>query len=279
MGGARLKEQAAKAGMDTPVIAMWIFSHPDDDHIGQARSRFLQAASENQIQIEAFAYNFADDRNVSGEDNSGYIISLEVSIRRFYPNATVYTPHAGQVYYFSGMQLEILSTEEDVYPLETVYYHNDACITWRLRFDSGNTVLFLGDNHPAINALLAKVYKDYLKSDVLQMAHHGLTGAEITSYRFIDPDVCLWSTSDERFSGNHDEDMDGVIDDAQWCIGYMYQEGDLPGSPSLVISEANVWIRDNSIKERAHYHASQTTVLNMNDLEAPPTITVTPQYD
>ena len=70
-----------------------------------------------------------------------------------------------------------------------------------------------------------------------------------------------------------------ILDDAQWCLGYMYQEGDVLGHPSLVISEANVWIRDDSIKVRDHYHASQTTVLDMTDLSAPPTVTVTPQYD
>ena len=274
-----LKQQAKKAGMETPVIAMWIFSHPDDDHIGQARARFLQVASENAFLIQSFAYNFADDNNVTSEDNSGYIMSLEHSINRYYPRATIYTPHAGQVYYFAGMQLEILSTEEEVYPLETVYSHNDAGITWRLRFDSGKTVLFLGDNHPAINTLLAKVYRDYLKSDVLQVAHHGLTGAELSSYQLIDPDICLWSTSYARFSGIYDGNMDGIIDDDQWCIGYMYREGDPIGHPSLVISEANVWIRDDSIKQRDHYHASQTTVLDMNDLEAPPRIIITEQYD
>ena len=141
-----------------------------------------------------------------------------------------------------------------------------------------------------INAQIAKVYGDYLKSDVLQMAHHGLSGGEITLYQAADPDICLWPTTETRFSGNYDSNVNDPYsareEGDQWCLGYVFRvKLDSKGNPVLdsdgnyvitktVCSEANVWIRDESIKERDHYHNSQTTILDMTDLTAEPEIQV-----
>jgi hypothetical protein len=183
--------------------------------------------------------------------------------------------------------MEILATEEEIYPLRAAGTHNGTCITSRFTFDNGKTAMFLADNTPAINEQLALMYGSYLKSDVLQVAHHGLTGAEITSYQFINPDVCFWPTTETRFKGYYDKHGDGPLNDDQWCIGYAFRMQNGKPVPKL-ICEANAWLReiaeikilDNGTYEvvlkadayRKHYSNEQTITVNMYHLEADPVI-------
>lgn len=288
-----LEAKAAEAGMAKPVIAMWIFSHAHGDHIQLATGAsgymgFFGVAKNRGYTIESIAYNFPNDLSVDpitgdtlpedtvpSDDDSGRIWSFEYEIRRHWPNAKVYTPRAGQVYYFAGMHIEILSTEEDSYPLTSQSYHNGYCTTFRAIFEDGKSFMFLGDNTPTINAQLATLYGDYLKSDVLQMAHHGLTGGEITSYRNIDPDICLWPTTKLRFSGEYAESGKSVFETVQHTLGMVYQDGDTIGNPTKPYTSspegvANRWIRALGEyvgeRQRQHYHNSQTTIVNALDL-------------
>ena len=85
-----------------------------------------------------------------------------------------------------------MSTYEDVYNHSKVVKYsidstnsphsldemNDTSVTFRLSFNNGNggktTVFFLGDNYFAHGERLASMWSaDYMKSDVVQIAHHG----------------------------------------------------------------------------------------------------------
>lgn len=275
-----LEEKAAEAGMEKPVIAMWLFTHVHLDHIGVANGSSgvdgaFKDAKTRGYTIESIAYNFPDDANVPGENAAVRITAFETQIKKYVPNATIYTPRAGQVYYFTGMQMEILSTEEDVYPfLPAGETHNSYSVNCRLNFDGGKKFVFLADSTPVVNKQLADMYGDYLKSDVLQVAHHGLVGAEITCYQKIDPDICLWPTTELRFSGKYAGSGQTAFTTIQYTVGMTYQSGDALGNPTKPLNteegKANRWIRAlgeySGERERQHYHNSQTTIVNALDL-------------
>lgn len=293
-----LETKAAEAGMAKPVIAMWIFSHVHGDHVelamGTGSNGLFEIAKNSGYTIEAIAYNFPNDLAADSataidtvpEDNeTSRIEKFERAIKTYCPNAKIYTPRAGQVYYFTGMQMEILSSEEDVYPLVTAkgpesieMTHNMFSLNWRMTFDGGKSFMFLGDNTAEVNKQLSDMYGDYLKSDVLQMAHHGLTGGEINCYKNIDPDICLWATTETRFMGKYNESGKTVQQTHQYTMGASYKSGDSLGNPTdyknTAEGIANRWIRkmgeyanDPSVRgDRRHYHNSQTTIVNAIDL-------------
>lgn len=235
-----------------PTVACWIFTHPDPDHIG-APAVFLKKYAE-EIELEAVAYNFPDCsvQNTTQNDETIHasIFSLESIIAHYY-DAETYTIHTGQKFYFKGVEMEILYTEEDTYPL-TVKCYNDTTAMLRFTFDNGKTFMMLGDSTVQTSKLLADTYREYLKSDILQLAHHGLIGGDEQLYRYIDPEYCFWATSKERYEGNYDTNKDGIVNekDVQHCLG----QGNCP---------YNAYIRDDSIRERVHYHAGETVVLNI----------------
>ncbi len=225
---------------EKPRVAMWFFTHAHSDHIGLA-TVFLRRYK-NEVEILAFAHQFPDcDKiNVACDlpEEKEIMLDLCAAIEENYPEPTVYYMHTGQRYYFEGAELEILSSMDNSFP--SLYFSlNDTSVISRLKFDSGKTVMLLADATHHLSRALFHTYGSYLKSDYLQLAHHGFIGGDIDLYKAIDPDVCLWCVKHECFSGT----LAGQK--YQWCLG----EGGL---------EYNAWIRDDSIKVRKHYDHSET---------------------
>lgn len=226
-----------------PTIAMWLFTHPHADHI-EAAKKFIKRYS-TEVTVRAFAYNFvANDFTTTGrgnwkENDEETVLdfrALENIIEQQYPNALVYTVHTGQVYRFRGMELEILHTEEDFYPTP-MWTWNELSVNFRMIFGNGKKVLFLGDNMQSNCRMMEAAYGDYLKSDMLQVAHHGHIGGLVSLYELVDPDVCFWSCPEESF---HDEHRTGV---KKGC-------------------ESNGYLRDTAVKERIHYHNGSTAIVS-----------------
>ncbi len=226
-----------------PVICMWFFTHPDIDHVGLATGFIRDFAKE--VEIQAFAYQFPKSDKVELLYQDEDIIKtniekLEESIRLYCPNSSVYTLYTGQVYNFCGAEAEILWTADMLFP-HPALTANDLSAAFRFRFKGGKTALFLGDCMHFSCRQIAHTYKDYLKSDILQVTHHGLIGGELDTYKLIDPEICLWSTQKERFEGTLNEEF-------HWCIG----EGGC---------DYNAWLRDNSVRHRTHYHMSESVTI------------------
>ena len=98
--------------------------------------------------------------------------------------------------------------------------------------------MVLGDCEKKLCQFMADVYGAALKSDILQVSHHGVNGACIDLYQAVDPDICFWPIDEFRFF-NHVQ----IRGEKAW--------------------DFNRWILDDSIKKRAHYHSSADTVLKI----------------
>lgn len=242
----RLYAFLEKKSTGKPRVSLWIFTHPDMDHVMMAAG-FLKDYRE-KVEIDAFAYQFSDlnkDNLVydSSEKIQGNADFIEASIRENYPSSIVYTLRTGQRYLFSGAEVEILWTGYMLYPYP-ILTANYMSATLRVHFDNGKTALFMGDAEQYVSKQMACAYRDYLKSDILQVAHHGLIGGDVDAYALIDPAICLWATSKERFLGKNEKRF-------KWCLG----EGGC---------DFNRLIRDDSIRKREHYHLGETVTIPMN---------------
>ena len=93
---------------------------------------------------------------------------------------------------------------------------NNSSVAYRVEM-GGKRILFLGDmGWQAGEDFLANHTQEELKSDVLQMAHHGQRGVEEELYQEISPEVCLWPTPDWLW----DNVQDGVAGaDCPWMDG------------------------------------------------------------
>lgn len=230
-----------------PTIAAWMLTHPHHDHIGLAAEFIRENAA--YIDIKAFAYQFPDNNwmntSLESEEEKQGVKRLEKAIADCYSDAVIYTLHTGQIYYFKGLEIEILCTGDDIFPAIPVTY-NDVSAAWRMTFDNGKTMMIQGDCMQRECRQLAHTYGDYLKSDILQLTHHGLIGGDKKLYQLIDPEICFWAIRENRFNGT------AAGQKYQWCLG----EGGC---------DYNAWIRNPQIRVRRHYNNSVTTTINVKE--------------
>ena len=105
--------------------------------------------------------------------------------------------HTGQKFLIGNAEFEILYTTEDLYP-QPFDLFNDASFVFRVRAN-GNSVLFTGDIADRASNVLCDMYGSYLKSDIVQVSHHGWNGATLEFYQTVDPDVAMWPNSKSEY--------------------------------------------------------------------------------
>lgn len=226
-----------------PVIAAWFITHAHSDHMGLA-NQFL-TRYHDEIEVRMAAYNFPTyDTVQNAADVKKNRAAYEPMIEKFIGNITMYWPqaehwilHAGQRLYLADAEIEVFFTHEDLFPYEYAWI-NHTSTAFRI-IAGGKTVMILGDCEKTLCRQMADTYGDYLKSDMLQLTHHGANGACLDLYQRIDPDICFWACAQKKYES--DERMLGTKE------GY----------------EFNAYLRDVTVRSREHYHSSETAVMTI----------------
>ena len=190
---------------EKPVIAAWIMSHPHEDHY-MCFIGFMEKHAQD-VEIERFMFHFPRHDDVEHypflpKDNSRI---KDSSAMRNIPimraliettGAAVFTPHTGQKYCIGDACLEFLATMDDT--IHRTKDGNATSLIFRMTL-GGQTVLWTGDAGCS-HARLAERYGEGLRSDILQVPHHGFqcgtAEGEIAAYELIQPDVCLLPAAD-----------------------------------------------------------------------------------
>ena len=180
------------------TIAAWFVSHPHYDH-QDAVTYFIQKHG-TAVDVENIFYNYATSdvyKAASEESNSGlqsFTGGLENLIKvNFGRTTNVIKPHTGQIYTFGSVTAEILYTVEDVLPSKLDYINSSSLI---VRFKvKDQTILALADATHTVSTILQNSYGSYLKSDIVQLAHHGTYPGHASLYTKINAPVLLWPSN------------------------------------------------------------------------------------
>lgn len=154
------------------TIAAYYITHAHGDHVAVARD-FLNSYY-NQIELESVIFNFPLYSNIDGYDDNTF--GLKEAIQNRYPNTKYHKLHTGEVVSLGGVDIEVVYTHEDAVSAkgrtELGEFNSSSTVT-KFKFDN-KSVMMLGDvYHTGANVILKMHSKEYLKSDVLQVAHHG----------------------------------------------------------------------------------------------------------
>lgn len=187
---------------DKIIISGWFFSHAHEDHFGCFMDFVEQYSS--CVKVEKLYYNFPNMYIPASKNwKAGNIASTE----RFYEVVNEYLPdvphiklHSGQKFNVRNAEIEVLATHEDLYPNKFKNF-NDTSTVIRINVN-GKSILFLGDTGDEMSKNLIHTYGEYLKSDIVQVAHHGFNGAKKKVYELIDAVTVLWPTADYCFDDN-----------------------------------------------------------------------------
>ncbi len=182
---------------DNITIAAWILTHAHGDHVGG----FVELAEANifssgVLTLEHLIYNFESPDAYSFVESNGEPYTDVGRVKTFekisFKNSPtkVITAHTGQVYHYADATVEILYTLDDFYP-NKFNSHNTSSLAFRVTI-ADQTFMILGDISEAGSPVLVKNFGDYLKSDFVQIAHHGYSGGINSLYQAISAKTILW---------------------------------------------------------------------------------------
>lgn len=183
------------------IISGWFFSHAHQDHIAKFMD-FIEADFKD-YKIECLYYNFPA-LTVAGADK--WSDSDKQTMRQFdelikrHPELPVIKLHTGQRFFIRNIKFEVLLTHEDIYPHDLACYNNSSAVLLMTVNDC--KVLFLGDISILASDILYKRYGDYMKSDIVQVSHHGFNGASAQLYDYISAKIALFPTRQSSFNEN-----------------------------------------------------------------------------
>ena len=126
-----------------------------------------------------------------------YFESKLIPRMKKFEGAKLIQAHTGQRLTFCDVEFEILFTQEHFAP-ELVKNNNDASMVSRMTIN-GQTVLFTGDLYENATPRMVSLHGNYLKSDILQVNHHGNHGCSEALYRAVAPTYSFWTTSTPTF--------------------------------------------------------------------------------
>ncbi|MBE6942887.1 MAG: hypothetical protein E7453_01320 [Ruminococcaceae bacterium] len=188
-----------------PVIAAWIMTHPHSDHY-HCYMTFMDHFAD-EVVIEKYMFTFPEHDDVDHyptlikkdprfEDNSPFTNIPRMLERMHRSGAPIYSPHTGQRYIIGDAVCDIIGSIDD-----TIHRsQNINATSVIIRMELGGQVILWCADAAFSETRLAEKYGQYLKSDILQVPHHGFQSgtaeAEIKGYRYIKPSVCLLPVSD-----------------------------------------------------------------------------------
>ena len=192
-------------------IVGWFFSHAHQDHFGCFIEFILKYR--NEIEIDALYYTFPslalDEAARWKQSDNATMREFDYTVAMVLPNVKHIHPHTGETFTIGSLDFEVLFTHEDIYP-ESVGAFNNTSTVLRITC-KGQSILFLGDLQTTSCRKLEAMWGDYLKSDIIQVAHHGFNGSTIETYSLASPSIALWPSCSYGYTNNCKREVNAFI--------------------------------------------------------------------
>lgn len=182
------------SGQEVPQVEAWFLTHLHDDHVTEFNS--LVKDSSKKIDIKNVYFNLPSKKFMNSSESGKYSYlfdDVKASYDKLYGAGSFdaiggKNVFEGDVIEIDGVKIDILLTVTDEEKESNI---NDTSLIFKATI-AGNTVMFLADTYIHEGQRLLDKYGSALKSDVVQVSHHGQNGVRQNVYQAIDPDVCLW---------------------------------------------------------------------------------------
>ncbi|MBO5069821.1 MAG: MBL fold metallo-hydrolase [Roseburia sp.] len=188
-----------KKYIDGRHISAWILTHPHEDHIGGFVDEMQKNAGAD-FDIERVYYNFPPYEIINNHNVPDYDY-YKTELNEILPEFLAIEPKLKDKAHIT-YQGESVCIDEC--KIDFIYsYHegltsnpmNDSSLVFKITTPN-KSVLFLGDLGPDGGDLLFRESRHLLKSDIVQMAHHGHMNVGLEVYAEIAPEACLWCCPD-----------------------------------------------------------------------------------
>ena len=218
-------------GDEEVIIAAWFISHPHADHYPAFTDFIKNHSSDSDVTVERVIHNYGhiDMLTTSAEYVDPIpvadVLAFYETLEKYAPNIPVFKAHTGQLISFGSATVEILYTVEDIIP-EPITNPNDSSMVIRIKI-GGDSLIFLNDTCYASGPIIHDLWGAYLKTDIVQIAHHGMWPSVESIYHDIAGEVVLVPNLYKYFKEYiTDSRWVGVIDAALSYAKDIYVSGD-----------------------------------------------------
>lgn len=215
-------------------VSLWITTHAHTDHARVLETLHTLPLAK-KFRIRQMLYNFPCNRHLieGGEGTKEQLAEMRENLDRWHRDAGVEFPyerifyncpfrmydtkkyenicreafkqygavqikaHDGMKLSLSGVLFEVIHTQDDDMPA-MFDNNNNISIVVKMTY-RGSTMLWLGDMCEIPSESCAKMYGEFLKSDCLQVSHHGWNAATPEFYEVVRPSVLFWGNSEFGF--------------------------------------------------------------------------------
>ena len=190
------------SGGKKPRVSAWLFSHAHEDHIGKFNS-LLEFYSE-RADIEAVIFNFTspsyenigyESNVVSGTEKFRSLLEEHAEIKKI-------KPHTGMKFQIRNYTFTVLCTHEDVFPQKITDFNDTSTVY--LAECEGTRIMLPGDASALSDRVLLGRYREALKSDIMQISHHGHSGLSPEFYRRAGAECALFPVTQIKFDEEYD---------------------------------------------------------------------------
>ena len=187
-GGRNTEEFNVKAHVGDRQIAAWILTHTHGDHVGCIHG-MIKRKDPMLDRVECFISNFHTPeffRSLGAEGEASFVEVYDSYINN--NGKKFIKPVKDDELEIDGLHFEFLFSKNEKYKKN---FSNDASLAFRITGAKRN-VLILGDLGPEVSEELIETLGERLRSDIVQMAHHGHACVTKEVYELIDPNACIW---------------------------------------------------------------------------------------
>ena len=178
------------------VIAGWFLTHEHWDHYTNF-ANFCKTYS-NKVVLEGMYCNTPSGSYAYNGYNPNYYMTNDfANLSSTLGGVPRYIVHTGMKFYIRNACIEIIYTQEDLYPTK-LYFFNDCTMVSRVTIDN-QTITYLGDVRWEGSDIMSDRYGTWLNCDIVQVSHHGFDGGTSELYKLLNPKTCLWPTSKENY--------------------------------------------------------------------------------
>lgn len=169
-------------------VHAWFISHQHPDH-ADALTAILNDL--DNLEIDRIYGSMLDENWVTAHARPYLKTTQELNLASRKSKREVIELSIGQQIELDGIRMEVLGIKNPEIRSNAI---NNSSIVVRIS-DASKSVLFLGDlGTEGGEKLLQSPYSQRIRSDYVQMAHHGQNGVSEAFYRAVQPTYCLWPT-------------------------------------------------------------------------------------
>ncbi len=203
-------------GQEKPVVHAWLFTHLHEDHYGAFCRICRQEEWHDKIEIRDFYCHLLPDE---------YYLSLSKEAKPEFADVlncfhtapevlglTMHTVEEGDVIELDDLSFKVLHVPDLSVPTMNM---NNSSVIYRLDHESGQRFLLLGDGEWVVDHALKELPPEELKSDVVQVGHHGVGNVSDQVYDLMDAKVFIyqacprfWYSDRGEGLGSHQIGMD-----------------------------------------------------------------------